>query len=279
MRESFQMPAEPRLMVKIPAGASTSRRTPAPRLSCAAVAARGDAETREAIEQAHVELHGNVVVESRTAAPVSQPAGDPCRDPLPDRTSARLHTASGDIQARGTLGETKTARLGRRRGRSRRRAPGCALGQRGCRGGVRGRRRVDPHGVGRCRHPPFRRGREGRAPRGMSTSATPAGARSGSSRRRVMSASPSGPGAASRSTFARSAARQARHPAGRLRREDADAPLVEIQVNGVSGDVRIERATSEVGALESQCKVKEPAGISTYPRRRRPRRLLAQLDH
>ena len=33
--------------------------------------------------------------------------------------------------------------------------------------------------------------------------------------------------------------------------EDAEAPLVEIQVNGVSGDVRIERATSEVGALES----------------------------
>ncbi len=31
---------------------------------------------------------------------------------------------------------------------------------------------------------------------------------------------------------------------------DADAPLVEIQVNGVSGDVRIERA-SETAALEA----------------------------
>ena len=32
--------------------------------------------------------------------------------------------------------------------------------------------------------------------------------------------------------------------------EDGDAPLVEIQVNGVSGDVRIERA-AEAAALEA----------------------------
>ena len=33
--------------------------------------------------------------------------------------------------------------------------------------------------------------------------------------------------------------------------DEADGPLVEIKVNGVSGDVRIERARSQAVALES----------------------------
>ena len=183
-----------------------------------------------------------------------------------DRTSARLHTASGDIRARGTLGETKThaasgdVEVDRVEGR---------LDAHSASGDVE----VESVGGDASIHTAsgdvdIRRSDAAVKVQSASGDVDLGDAGGGpirSSRRRVMSASPSGraPPRGRRSHGQRRGKPDI--PLDGSAGEDADAPLVEIQVNGVSGDVRIERATSEVGALESQCKVKEPAGISTYP--------------
>jgi DUF4097 and DUF4098 domain-containing protein YvlB len=253
--ESFQMPAEPRLMVKIPAGRIDVETHPGSEALVRLSPLSDDAETREAIEQAHVELHGNELVvelEDKRLRFRNLPeihAEIRC----PDRTSARLHTASGDIRARGTLGETKThvasgdVEVDRVEGR---------LDAHSASGDVE----VESVGGDASIH----------------TASGDVDIRRSDAAVKVQSASgdvdlgDAGGGPIrikSASGDVRVAVRAGRRVAVDVRTvsgeassdipldgsagEDADAPLVEIQVNGVSGDVRIERATSEVGALES----------------------------
>jgi hypothetical protein len=111
MREhSFEMPADPRLMVAVPAGRIDVETQPGGEAFVRLSPITDDAESREVIEKAHVELHGNelvVKVKDKRFGFGDQPeihAEIRC----PEGTSARLHTASGDIRGRGRLGETKT---------------------------------------------------------------------------------------------------------------------------------------------------------------------------
>jgi hypothetical protein len=111
MREhSFELPDDPRLMVAIPAGRIDVETQPGEDAFVRLSPIGDDAETREAIARAQIELHGSelvVEVKDKRFRFGSQPqihAEIRC----PERTSTRLHTASGEIRARGRLGETKT---------------------------------------------------------------------------------------------------------------------------------------------------------------------------
>src|SRR5262245_43637473 len=111
MREhTFELPSDPRLQVKVPAGVveiETQSGTEAfVRLSPIV----DDEATREAIERAHVELHGNEL-----AVEVKEKRFRMGRLPeikaeirVPEGTRAKLHTASADVKSKGRLGDTKT---------------------------------------------------------------------------------------------------------------------------------------------------------------------------
>jgi Toastrack DUF4097 len=255
MREhTFDMPIDPRLMVAIPAGRIDVEAQPGSEAFVRLSPITDDAVTREVIERAHVELHGNelvVKVKDKMFGFGNQPeihAEIRC----PEGSSAQLHTASGDIRARGRLGDTKThvasgdVELDRVDGR------------------------LDAHSASGDIHV--------EAVRGDASIHSASGdfvARRSDGAVDVQSASgdtdlgDAGGGpikVKSASGDVRVAVRPGRRVAVDVRTvsgeassdipldgdggESADAPLVVIQVNGVSGDVRIERAT-EVAALES----------------------------
>lgn len=111
MREhTFELPPQPRLMVGIPAGAIDVEAQPGNEAFVRLTPVVDDEETREAIERAHIELHGNelvVEVKDKWLRFGSHPeirAEIRC----PEGTSTQLRTASGHIRARGPLGDTKT---------------------------------------------------------------------------------------------------------------------------------------------------------------------------
>src|SRR5215210_7677060 len=111
MRENtFELPAEPRLLVKIPAGRIDVETQPGSEAFVRLSPLTDDPAAREAIEGAHVELHSNeLAVEIKDKRfGLGSPPEIHAEIRCPDGSSARLHTASGDIRARGTLGETKT---------------------------------------------------------------------------------------------------------------------------------------------------------------------------
>jgi DUF4097 and DUF4098 domain-containing protein YvlB len=111
MREhTFDLPSDPRLLVAIPAGEIDIETQAGSEAFVRLSPVVDDEESRHAIERAHVELHGNelvVEVKDKRFRLGSEPeirAEIRC----PEGLSTRLHTASSDIRARGRLGDTKT---------------------------------------------------------------------------------------------------------------------------------------------------------------------------
>lgn len=110
MREhTFEIPADPRLTVSVPAGAIEVDAQPGSEAFVRLTPIADDEASREAIERAHVELHGNelvVKVKDKLFRFGDQPeirAEVRC----PEGTKAQLHAASADIRARGRLADTK----------------------------------------------------------------------------------------------------------------------------------------------------------------------------
>jgi len=111
MREhTFELPSDPRLSVKVPAGIVEIEAQPGTEAFVRLSPIVDDEATREAIERAHVEVHGNElaveVKEKRLRFGGSPQVRAEIR--CPEGTRSKLHTASADIRARGRLGETKT---------------------------------------------------------------------------------------------------------------------------------------------------------------------------
>lgn len=255
MREhTFQIQGDPRLNVKVPAGEIDIETQPGTEAFVRLTPIVDDADSRDAIERATVELHGSelvVVVKEKLLRFGSHPeirAEVRC----PDGTSARLQTASGDIRARGRLGDTKThvasgdVKLERVDGR---------LDVHSASGDVE---------VGFVRDDAAVHTASGDLV--LRRSDAEVGVRSASGDVTLEDAGGGPIRVHSASGDVRIAVRPARRVAVDVRTvsgeassdipldgdgdEAGDAPLVAIQVNGVSGDVRIERATA-VKALEA----------------------------
>jgi len=111
MREhTFDLPADPRLLVKVPTGVVEIEAQPRTEAFVRLSPIVDDEATREAIERAHVELHGNEL-----AVEVKDKRFGLGRTPeikaeirCPEGTKAKLHTASADVKSKGRLGDTKT---------------------------------------------------------------------------------------------------------------------------------------------------------------------------
>src|SRR5215213_893235 len=237
MRENtFELPADARLLVKIPAGRIDLETQPGSEAFVRLSPLTDDPAAREAIESAHVELHGNELAVEIKDKPFGLGSAPEIHAEIrcPERTSARLHTASGDIRARGTLGDTKTHV-----------ASGDVELQR-----VDGR--LEAHSASGDVHVELVSGDAS-----IHTASGDLGVRRSEAAVKVHSASGDvDVGVAVRP--GRRVAVDVRTVSGEATSaipldgdggEDADAPLVDIQVNGVSGDVRIERASTEVAAL------------------------------
>lgn len=110
MREhSFQMPADPRLAVSLAAGRVDIETQPGSEAFVRLSPMTDGSDTRELIEKAHIELHGNelvVKVKDKHFRLGSQPEVQ-AEIRVPERTSTQLHTASADVSAAGTLGDVK----------------------------------------------------------------------------------------------------------------------------------------------------------------------------
>jgi hypothetical protein len=256
MREhSFELPDNPRLMVKIPAGRIDVETQPGAEAFVRLTPITDDEASREVIERAHVELHGNelaVEVKDRRFHFGDQPeihAEIRC----PEGSSARLHTASGDIRARGTLGETKThvasgdVELERVDGR---------LEAHSASGDVQvALVRGDASVHTASGDLEIRRSEAGVDVQSASGDTDLGDAGGGPVRVKSVSGDVRVGVRAGRrvAVDVRTVSGEATSdiPLDGTGGEDADAPLVEIQVNGVSGDVRIERARSQAVALES----------------------------
>ncbi len=111
MREhTFEIQRDPRLNVAIPAGEIEIEAVPGTEAFVRLTPIVDDEDTREAIERAHVELHGNELVVEVKEKRLRFGSHPEIRAEIrcPEGTSARLHTASGDLRARGRLGDTST---------------------------------------------------------------------------------------------------------------------------------------------------------------------------
>jgi hypothetical protein len=256
MREhDFELPADPRLLVKIPAGRIDIETQPGSQAFVRLTPLSDDEAAREAIERAHVQLHGNeltVEVKDKTFPLGSQPEVH-AEIRCPEGTRTRAHTASGDIRSRGTLGETKThvasgdVELDRVEGRLEAHSASGDLQVELVRG--------DTSVHSASGDVDIRRSEAGVDVHSASGDVDLGDAGGGPIKVKSVSGD------------VRVAVRPERRVAVDVRTvsgeatsdipldgtggEDADAPLVEIQVNGVSGDVRIERARSQAVALES----------------------------
>ena len=255
MREhTFELPGKARLNVSIPAGEIDIETQPGPQAFVRLSPVVDDEEGREAVERAHVELHG-----SELAVQVKEKRFHLGRAPeiraeitVPDGTETRVHTASADVRARGTLGSTEThvasgdLELDRVEGR---------LKAHSASGGVR---------IGAVRDEAVVHSASGDLDIASSdgpvkvhtASGDVAVGNAGAGPIRVHSAS----GDVSIAVReGRRVAVDVRTVSGKARSdipldtesdEGGDAPLVEIKVNGVSGDVLIGRA-AETAALEA----------------------------
>jgi Toastrack DUF4097 len=110
MREhTFEPAGEPRLRANVPAGAVELETHDGTEMTVRLAPVRDDEETREAIEHATVELHGNeLVIQIREqrfrlgrTPEVRVEVG------CPEGTHARVDTASCHVRARGTLGDVE----------------------------------------------------------------------------------------------------------------------------------------------------------------------------
>ena len=111
MREhTFELPSDPRLNVKIPAGVVEIEAEPGTEAFVRLSPIVDDDATREAIERAHVEVHGNeLTVETKEKLlQFGSPPRIRAEIRCPEGAKVKLHTASADVSGRGRLGETKT---------------------------------------------------------------------------------------------------------------------------------------------------------------------------
>jgi DUF4097 and DUF4098 domain-containing protein YvlB len=255
MREhTFEMTGDPRLKVAIPAGEIDVEALPGTEAFVRLTPMVDDADSRDAVERAHVELHGNELVVEVKEKLLRFGSHPQVRAEIrcPEGTRARLHTASGDVRARGRLGDAEThaasgdVELERVDGRLDAYSASGDLEV----GFVHGD--ADVHSASGDLE--LKRTEGAVTVRSASGDVTLADAGAGPIR--VHSASGD----------VRIAVRADRRVAVDVRTvsgeasseipldegggEVGDAPLVEIQVNGVSGDVRIERAAN-VPALEA----------------------------
>jgi DUF4097 and DUF4098 domain-containing protein YvlB len=257
MREhTFEIQRDPRLTVSIPAGEIEIEAQPGLEAFVRLTPFVDDEESREAIERAHVELHGSELVVKVKEKRLRLGSHPQIRAEIrcPEGTSARLHTASGDIRARGRLGDTKTHVASGDVELEHVDGPLDAHSASGDVevGFVRGE--VQAHSA--SGDVELRRTEGPVAVRSASGDVTLGDAGGGIVR--VHSASgdvriavrPGRRVAVDVRTVSGEASSEIPLDGAGAVAEDADAPLVEIQVNGVSGDVRIERATA-VQALEA----------------------------
>jgi putative adhesin len=108
LEETFVIPNDPRLNVSLPAGEIEIDAQAGSDASVRLTPLGDDEASRTAVERAKVELRGSelvVQVKDRHLRPNGQVRAE---IRCPEGTSARLHTASGDVHARGPLGEAKT---------------------------------------------------------------------------------------------------------------------------------------------------------------------------
>jgi DUF4097 and DUF4098 domain-containing protein YvlB len=255
MREhTFELPSDPRLNAKIPAGVIDVETRPGTEAFVRLSPVVDDEESREAIERAHVEVHGNELVVEVKEKRLGFGNHPEIRAEIrcPEGTKAKLHTASGDVKARGRFGDTKThvasgdVELDRVDGK---------LEAHSASGDVE---------VGFVRDDATIHSASGDLELRRSDGGVNVHSASGDVE---LGDAGSGPiKVRSASGDVRIAVRPGRRVAVDVRtvsgaatsdipldgssEDDADAPLVEIQVNGVSGDVRIERA-AETAALEA----------------------------
>jgi DUF4097 and DUF4098 domain-containing protein YvlB len=111
MREdTFQLPTDPRLAVSLAAGRVDIETQPGSEAFVRLSPITDDSDTRKLIEQAHVELHGNelvVKVKDKHFRFGNHPEVH-AEIRVPERTGTQLHTASADVRVEGTLGDVKT---------------------------------------------------------------------------------------------------------------------------------------------------------------------------
>lgn len=111
MREhTFELPGEARLNVSVPAGAIDVETGPGREAFVRLTPLSDDEEGRDAVERATVELHGDELVvkvrEKRFRFGSTREVRVEIR--CPERSQARIQTASAVVRARGTLGDTQT---------------------------------------------------------------------------------------------------------------------------------------------------------------------------
>jgi hypothetical protein len=247
MREhSFEIQGDPRLNVGIPAGEIEVEAVPGTEAFVRLTPVVDDADSRDAVERAHVELHGSELVVEVKDKRLRFGSHPQVRAEIrcPEGTSARLQTASGDIRARGRLGDTKThvasgeVELERVDGRLDAHSASGDVEV----GFVRGDAKVHTASGD------LKLGRTDGAIAVRSASGDVTLADVGAGPIRVHSASgdvriavrPGRPVAVDVRTVSGEASSEI--PLDGAGGEEGDAPLVDIHVNGVSGDVRIERA-------------------------------------
>jgi DUF4097 and DUF4098 domain-containing protein YvlB len=255
MREhTFEIPSDPRLQVGIAAGEIEIEAKPGTEAFVRLTPLDDSDASREAVERAHVELHGNELVVEVKDKRLWFGSNPQIRAEIrcPEGTSTRLHTASCEIRARGGLGDTKVHV-----------ASGDVELER-----VDGRFEVHSASgdveVGFVRDDASAHTASGDLTVRRSEAAVRVQSASGDVE---LGDAGGGPiNVKSASGDVRVAVRPGRRVAVDVRTVsgmasseiplddagggDADAPLVEIQVNGVSGDVRIERAAA-AQALEA----------------------------
>ena len=255
MREhTFEIPGEARLHVSVPAGEIDVETHPRPEAFVRLSPIVDDEESREAVERAVVELHGSELVVKVKDKRLRFGSSPEIRAEIkcPHGTRARLHTASADVLARGTLGDTEAhvasgdVEIERVDGRFEAHSASGDLEI----GAVGGEAKVHSAsgevGLGRTDGPVTVRSASGDIELG-DAGAGPVGIHSASGDVRI--AVRAGRRVA---VDVRTVSGEARSdiPLDETASEDADAPFVEIQVNGVSGDVLIGRA-AETAALEA----------------------------
>jgi DUF4097 and DUF4098 domain-containing protein YvlB len=254
MREhTFELQADPRLNVSVPAGVIEVETQPGTEAFVRLSPVVDDEETRNAIERARVEVHGNELVVAAKEKLLHLGSHPEIRVEIrcPEGTRAQVHTASADVRARGRLGDTKTHVA----------SGDVELDQ------VDGK--LEAHSASGDVLAAFVRGAANihSASGGLELRRSDGGVKVHSASGDVELADAGGGPIKVRSVSGdvRIAVRPGRRVSVDVRtvsgaatsgiplddngEDDADAPLVEIQVNGVSGDVRIERA-AETAALE-----------------------------
>ena len=133
-RAHLRASGRPRLNVSIPAGEIDIETQPGPEAFVRLSPVVDDEESREAVERAHVELHGSElavkVKDKRFHLGAERPRSGP-RSPFPTgRRPACTRPRPTSAPAERSASTEDTRRVGRRRARPRRRAAQGALGQR-----------------------------------------------------------------------------------------------------------------------------------------------------